>query len=378
MKTLLITLEYPPQIGGIASYVFNVAAHLPSEEVVVYAPRMKEDKEFDEKNGWKVIRKKPEFSFLWPKWLRLLWQVWRIVKRDQIKMIQVHHVLPVGYVAYAVKKILGVPYTLFFHGTDVEIGTRSWFKRKMVTMVCESAAIIVVNSEFLKNKLLERVERVEGKIVILNPCPGEQFFQLVQPERLSSLKSQLALEGKKVILTVARMSEGKGYPRLVRLLPQILQRVPNLVWLVIGDGPKKKVVIDLVQKYYLQNVTRFMGTVPYEELPRYYQLADLFVLLTHPDESAEEGWGTAFLEASASGIPVVAGRVGGVEESVQNLVTGLVVDVYQDESIIAAVSDLLRKEDYAKKMGEAGRVRAGKEFRWEREVRKINSMRIYE
>ena len=122
---------------------------------------------------------------------------------------------------------------------------------------------------------------------------------------------------------MARLVEGKGYPHLIRLLPEILNKIPNIVWLVIGDGPKKKAIMDLVQKYSLQNIVRYLGEVPYQNLPLYYQSADLFVLLTHKDEQSEEGWGTVFLEAGASGLPVVAGRVGGVEEVVANLQTGL-------------------------------------------------------
>jgi phosphatidyl-myo-inositol dimannoside synthase len=175
-----------------------------------------------------------------------------------------------------------------------------------------------------------------------------------------------------VIITVARMTEGKGYPHLIRLFPKILEKIPNLVWLIVGDGSKKDEIIKSIQKNYLQNVIRFIGRMPYVELPKYYQLADLFVLLTHSDESAvEEAWGTAFVEAAACGLPVVAGRGGGVEEAVQNTITGLVVDVYQDQSIISAVTELLRNKDYAKQMGQAGRERVIREFNWSEQLRKL-------
>ena len=130
--------------------------------------------------------------------------------------------------------------------------------------------------------------------------------------------------------------------------------------------------MDLVQKYSLQNIVRYLGEVPYQNLPLYYQSADLFVLLTHKDEQSEEGWGTVFLEAGASGLPVVAGRVGGVEEVVANLQTGLLVDIYQDAGVISAVVELLHNEEYAKKMGAAGRERAQKEFNWDNQIRKLD------
>lgn len=370
MKILIITLEYPPQIGGVASYTYNLAKNLPNEEVVVYAPKMDGDADFDRKNHWQTVRANPFVWFIWPHWLRMLWQVWRLVKREKIQVIYAHHALPVGYIAYLLKKISKIPFVLFFHGTDLSLGIKN--KKEKLKKICLAADKIVVNSEYLKNKFLSAFEGVNKEIAVVYPCPNDIFLQTVSDVELKKLKSKLALEGKKVIITVARMSEGKGYPHLIRLLPKILEKIPNLVWLIIGDGPKKDEIIKSIQKNYLQNVTRFIGKIPYTELPKYYQLADLMVLLTHPDESlAEEAWGTAFVEAAASGLPVVAGRAGGVEEAVLNMQTGLVVDVYQDTSIVAAVSELLRNSDYARQMGQTGKERVKREFNWQEQLKKL-------
>lgn len=370
MKILIITLEYPPKIGGIATYTFNFTSHLPPDEVVVYAPKQPADKEFDARNDWKTYRHNPYFNFIWPRWLRMFWQVKKIIKKEKIEKIYVHHVLPSGYVAYLCKKFFKIPYTIFFHGTDLEIGLKK--KARKIKMVCEQAEKIVVSGEFLKNKLATRFESLVEKIVILHPCPSDFFSQKVNEEELENLRVKLALKGKKVLISVGRMADGKGFPHMVRLLPKILEKVPNLVWLVVGDGPKREELIKNIQKNYLQNVARFIGFVPLAELPKYYQLADAFVLLTHKDDESEEGWGTAFLEAAASGLPVVAGRVGAVEEVVENLVTGVIVDVYQDQGVVSAVTELLRNTDYAKQMGEAGRQRVIQEFNWEKQINKLN------
>ncbi|MEK7160537.1 MAG: glycosyltransferase family 4 protein [Patescibacteria group bacterium] len=367
MKILIITLEYPPQIGGIASYVYNLAKNVSN--VSVYAPKMPGDADYDKKNLWKVFRRKPYFLFMWPRWVKMLMQLWGIVEKEKIKMIYVHHALPAGYAAYLLKKFKRIPYTLFFHGTDLELGVKN--KKNKLKKICASAEKIVVNSNYLKNKFQSAFEDLKKEISVVYPCPDNIFLQPTPETELKKLKSQLALEGKSVIITVARMTEGKGYPHLIRLLPKILEKVPNLVWLIVGDGLKKDEIITSIQKNYLQNVVRFIGKIPYMELPKYYQISDLLVLLTHPDESAEEAWGTAFVEAAASGLPVVAGRVGGVEEAVQNLTTGLIVDVYQDQSIVAAITDLLRETEYAKKMGEAGRERVVREFNWPEQVKKL-------
>ncbi len=369
MKTLLITLEYPPKIGGIASYVYNFVSHLQTDQLIVYAPKIKEDKEYDAKNDWKTYRFNPYFSFFWPRWLRLFLQIRKIIKKEKIEKIYVHHVLPSGYVAFLCKKIYKIPYYIFFHGTDLEVGLKK--KARKIKMVCKNADKIVVSGEFLKNKLISRLEDLENKIIILHPCPGDLFLTPQDPEELENLKAKLALKGKKVLISVGRLADGKGFPHMVRLLPKILEKIPNLVWLVIGDGPKKEELIKNIQKNYLQNVTRFMGLVPLADLPKYYQMADAFVLLTHKDEGLEEGWGTVFLEASASGLPVIAGRVGGVEETVENLVTGILVDIYQDQGVVSAITEILRNSEYAKQMGEAGRERILREFTWEKQIAKL-------
>ena len=370
MKTLIITLEYPPQIGGVASYTYNLAKNMPAADIVVYTAKTDGGADFDKKNPWKVVRGKPFSLFLWPRWVKMLTEIWSLVEKEKITKIYVHHALPAGYVAYLLKKLKKIPYVLFFHGTDLDLGIKN--KKNKLKKICVAAEKIVVNSNFTKNKFQSAFEDLKKEVTVVHPCPNDIFLQPVPESEIKKIKSQLALEGKSVVITVARMIEGKGYPHFIRLLPKILEKVPNLVWLIIGDGPKKDEIIKSIQKNYLQNVTRFIGKISYVDLPKYYQLADLFVLLTHPDESSsEEAWGTAFVEASASGLPVVAGRVGGVEEAVLNMQTGLVVDVYQDQSIISAVSELLRNRDYAKQMGQAGRERVIREFNWQEQLKKL-------
>ena len=369
MKTLLITLEYPPKIGGIASYTYNFVTRLSPDEIFVYAPKQSGDKEFDAKNDWQVYRYVPYFNFLWPRWIRMFWQVRKIIKKEKIEKIFVHHALPSGYVAYLCKKFFKIPYIVFFHGTDLEVGLKK--KARKIKMVCEHAEKIVVSGDFLKNKLTAKIDGLENKIIILHPCPADFFLQKIKESELELLRAKLALKGKKVLISVGRLADGKGFPHMVRLLPKILEKVPNLVWLIVGDGPKKDDLIKNIQKNYLQNVVRILGFVSLEELPKYYQLADAFALLTHKDQESEEGWGTAFLEAAASGLPVVAGRVGGVEEAVENLVTGLVVDVYQDQGVVSAITELLKNSDYAKQMGQAGRERIIREFNWDKQIAKL-------
>ncbi|OGH95018.1 MAG: hypothetical protein A2538_05030 [Candidatus Magasanikbacteria bacterium RIFOXYD2_FULL_41_14] len=367
-KILILTSDYPPQIGGIASYIYNFAAHWPGE-VAIYAPRVAGDKQFDDQNSWKVYRRKQSW-WLWPRWLRALFQVWRIVRQDRPDEIQLHQVLPLGYVGWFVKKIAKIPFVVVLHGTDLELAWQKKLKRKWLSFVLKTADKIVVNSKFLKNKLEQRLEKLPP-VVVFYPCPGDQFFKKVAPAEIEAERRRLAIVGKQVILSVARFTEGKGFPHLLHLLPEILKDIPNLVWLIIGAGPKEKLIREMVEKNSLQNVVRFLGPIAYNDLPRYYQLADAFVLLTHKDDSSEEGWGTVFLEASASGLPVVAGRVGGVEETVKDLQTGILVDVYQPQAVVRTIIDLLSQLSYAKNLGDHGRMWVEQELSWDKQINKL-------
>lgn len=376
-KTLILSWDFPPQVGGIATYVKQFADSMPSDRVVVYAwklkGRAKECKDFDAKLPYKVIRKKPLWPrFIWPRWTRLLWQIFWIVRKEKIEAIHIHQVLPVGYIGLIMKKLFKIQYLVFSHGTDIREATRTKWKTAMARKAALGAEQVVVNSEFLKSRWLSALPELQNKIAVVYPCPDPDFFIAPSGEEIARLKSQLALDGKKVLLTVSRLTEGKGFPHLLRLLPDILKSIPNLVWLVVGDGPKKQELFETARKNNLQNVVRFVGASGHDEVKKYFYVADLFALLTHPDEGREEGMGLVFLEAAACGLPSVAGKSGGVGEAVYDGQTGVVVDIYRgDKSVISAITDLLKDPMKLKTMGEQAKLRAQYDFKWEAQLAKL-------
>ncbi len=373
---LIITLEYPPVIGGIATYVRQLARALYAGQVTVLAPFHIDAETIDSQESFSIHRDHLYWPrFVWPRWGKLFFITRRIVRERKIEMLYVHHALPVGYIAWLLKKTMNIPYVLFSHGTDIVAGTKNTWKTRLMTMVVREAEQVIVNSESLGRRLVERVPIAEGKITVLYPCPDEIFLQPVDPGAVTKLRYDLAVEGKQVLLSIGRLADGKGFPHLLRLIPELLTHVPHLVWCVIGDGPKKEALMEEVQKHHLQNVVRFIGEVPQTALPTYYALADVFALLTHPDEGREEGLGLVFLEAAAAGVPAVAGRSGGVEEAVIHAKTGLVVDTYQDASVISAISYVFHDRAYAQKLAQEAKDRVRADFRWEHQVARLDPWR---
>lgn len=373
-KTLIITLEHPPQIGGIATFVHQLANALPHDQTIVLAPHMADDKEWDATVPYKMIRANLFYPpFIWPRWLKMFFIARTIAKQERIERIMVHHCLPVGYIAYLLKKFMKIPYIVFSHGTDVLVNTRSSWKKDMSRMVLKGADQLLFNSESLKHRLLEALPEFANKSIVLYPCPDKEFFTPPNADEVELLRHQLALEGKQVVLSIARLDDGKGFPHLVKIMPEVLKRVPNLVWVIIGNGPKCDSIYEDIRKNNLQNVVRYMGDVPHKDIKKYYYLADVFALFTHPEpDGREEGLGMVFLEAAACGKAVVAGKSGGVGEAVIHGQTGLVVDVYGDlEGSGQAIVDLIKQKEYRDSLGKAAQERIKSQFVWDTQLKAL-------
>lgn len=379
-KILIITLEFPPQTGGVATYIHDLASALDHGKVVILAPggndqysTDKKKKEWDKKQPYKIIRKRLLWpKFIWPRWTLLVWQAMRVAKKEKIEIVFVQHVLPVGYAGIVLKKIKKIPFLLFSHGTDLLAGTSAPWKRKMVTRVSDLSQQVIFNSHSLQTRFLRVLPQFENKSFVLYPCPEPAFLKPPPKEQIDKMRRQYALEGKQSLLSISRLDEGKGFLQLIRYMPDILEQVPNLVWFIVGDGPKRDVIIKSIQKNNLQNVVRFIGEVPHEELHPYFYTSDVFVLLTHPDEGKEEGLGLVFLEASAAGLPIVAGRSGGVAEAVLDGETGILVEATNKKQVVDAVLKLLQEKKMAHDLGGAAKSRMLKDFQWSNQVKLLD------
>lgn len=371
----MITLEYPPQIGGIATFCHQLAGAFDPHETILLAPKMKGDIEWDKENvDYLVIRKNLFFpKFIWPRWLKMYFIVRKIVKEYDLELIMLHHVLPVGYIGKLIKKKFGIPFIIFSHGTDIVAATVTSWKKRMATMVIEKSEQIIFNSNNLMERLLRVLPKYKNISSVMYPCPDADFFTPAPNSDIQKLRDELALEGKQVILSMGRIDDGKGFPHMVRILPKVLEKVPHLVWVIIGEGPKQKEMYDEIRKYNLQNVVRYVGMIPHEQIKKYYYLADVFALFTHPDGGKEEGLGLVFLEAAACGLPVVAGLSGGVVEAVLEGETGVIIDIRQNlPGAGNAIVKFLKDKDFSMRMGNAGQKRMKSTFVWEYQTKVLN------
>ena len=369
-KILIATVEFPPQKGGIANYLAGLAGALPADKVVVLAPHRGGEDSFDGRQSYKIYRKKLLSKILWPKWLPLVWHLWRATRREKAEAILAGQVLPVGTAAYLLNKIFVFPYFVSCHGMDILTAAANPRKKKLMNKILAAAGGIIANSQFTKNELL-KLGVPENKITVVYPCVNT--VEGIEPEKVAEIKNRLGLADKKIILTVGRLVARKGHDKVIEALPRILERVPRAIYVIVGDGPEKESLKLQIAKLKLENEVLMVGEISEEKKSAFYQLCDVFVMAPRQIGPDVEGFGTVYLEANQYGKPVVAGRSGGVAEAVSDGVTGVIVDPENKDQIADTVTKILSDNDLAKKLGEQGREWVGN-FKWEKQAEKLENI----
>ena len=361
-KSLLITLDFPPNTGGVANYLKNICAHWPSEQIVVLAPKQGGSEAFDNEQKYKIIRRdlllpKP----LWPQWLLMWYHAYKIVKKHQIGLIQVSHVLPCGTIAYLIQKRLKMPYIVYTHGLDLRLVQNNPRKRRLAEKVLKNAQKVVANSGYTKGELL-KLGVSEDKIVMVYPCPA------LQDDGVKA-DTSVVPEGKKTLLTVSRLVKRKGHEIVIKSLPEVLKKIPDLVYVIVGEGEYKSESQNLVKSLQLQGHVIFAGQVSDEKLSDYYKACDIFIMtpVELPDGDIE-GFGIVYLEANAFGKPVIGSKSGGVVEAVEDNVSGLLVEPGDVQETGEAIVKLMQDSELRKKLGEQGKKRVQEEFEWGKQV----------
>jgi phosphatidylinositol alpha-1,6-mannosyltransferase len=169
-----------------------------------------------------------------------------------------------------------------------------------------------------------------------------------------------------VVVCVSRLVARKGQDQLIRALPALRARVPGTALLLVGGGPDRERLIRLARDAGVEPHVVITGSVPWEELPGCYAAGDVFAMPCRTRRAGleVEGLGIVYLEAAATGLPVVAGRSGGAPDAVLDGQTGLVVDGTDLGAVTAAVGDLLADRDRAARMGAAGRAWTERAWTW--------------
>ena len=387
-KSLLITLDFPPRLGGVATYYHSVCKNLPADKIVVLAPKQEGAESFDQAQNFTIIRKKMlgQFPEVWPKslggiikiisrikWLSIIRHLASVAKTHKIEIIQAGQILPLGTLAWLFWRRKKIPYIFYAHGLDITLPQRFMRKKTLLKKIIVNAKGMVANSYFTKDELV-KLGADSKKIIVVYPCPNLELQQVSETET-AKIINDYGLKNKKILLTVGRLVERKGHDLTIKSLPKIIKQVPNVAYLIVGSGPREKYLKDLTVQSGLSEHVQFIGAVDQKKLAALYQVCDAFIMPSRQLANGDvEGFGIVYLEANLFGKPAIGGKSGGVPEAIVDGKTGLLVDPNSVNEIALAAIKLLTDPAYAERLGLQGLERVSNEFNWFSQTAKIKSL----
>lgn len=370
-RLLLLTEEFPPRVGGIQSYLSGLWGALPPESSSVLAPSLGVTEE--KQSGYHLVRA-PFSGWTYPRWRPALHALRNEVERFSPEAIVCGKALFEGRAVRALNARRGanpLPYVVLTYAMEIETWLRSWRTRSHLLRVLKDAArVVVINSE--TKRLLHSIGVSDKKLVKIYPGVDEAFFSV--PDGVETYRRQNGLMGKRVVLSICRLVPRKGIDVVLRALPRVIERVPDVLFCVAGDGPEMDRLKALTRELDLEEHVRFVGEVSQDDLHRLLAIAEYFVLTPVTIGSDREGFGIVYLEAAAAGKCAIGSQSGGVPEAVLDQETGLLVPEGESDALARRMLELLMNQDLRDRLASAARARAEREFRWSRRALLFQAM----
>jgi len=362
-RTLLVTNDFPPRPGGIQSYLHTFVAHLPARDVVVYAPSWRDDAHvrFDAQQPFTVVRHPGTLMLPVPDVAR---RARELLRTHRLEVVWFGAAAPLALLGPGLRRAGAARLVASTHGHEV-----GWsmlpLARQALRSIGEATDVVTFVSRYTRGRFSSAFGPRAG-LEHLPPGVDTATFA-PDPAARTELRARYGLGGRPVVVCVSRLVPRKGQDVLVRALPEIRRRVPGAALLLVGGGPHAAPLRALAATTGVGAHVVLTGTVPAEELAAHYAVGDVFAMpcRTRGAGLDVEGLGIVFLEASATGLAVVAGRSGGAPETVVDGVTGRVVDGTDVAEVARAVSTYLGDPELAATTGAAGREWVAREWRWD-------------
>ncbi|MFI6596946.1 glycosyltransferase family 4 protein [Nonomuraea sp. NPDC050536] len=345
-NVVIVTNDFPPRPGGIQSFVQGLALRTPG--VAVYAPAWQGCAEFDRRQPYEIVRHPTSLMLPTPAVAR---RAARLVAEHGADTVVFGAAAPLGLMAPRLREAGARRIVMLTHGHEASWAATPLF-REALRRIGEHADVVTYLGEYTRARLATVI--AQEKLVRLAPGVDVDLFHPAAPG-----------EGRRpTVLCVSRLVPRKGQDQLIRAWPRVLAAVPDAELVLVGGGPDRRRLERLAGG---APSIRFAGSVPAERLPGYYAAASVFAMpcRTRLRGIDVEGLGIVFLEASASGLPVVAGDSGGAPDAVRHGETGLVVDGTDVAEVSAALVELLTDPERARKLGAEGRQWVAREWAWD-------------
>lgn len=364
-KTLLVTNDFPPRPGGIQSYLHALAMRVRPEDLVVYAPSWESDSgshtEFDASVPFEVVRHPTSLMLPTGDVLR---RAREIVRANECEAVWFGAAAPLALLGRPLRESGIRRVVACTHGHEV-----GWSmlpgSRQALRRIGDTADVITYVSEYTR----ARFASAFGPMAGLEHLPSGVDPAVFRPDPAArdEIRRRHGLGDRPVVVCVSRLVPRKGQDMLVRTLPALREQVPDAALLLVGGGPYRGRLAALAHECGVAEDVIMTGSVPWAELPAHYAAGDVFAMpaRTRGKGLDVEGLGIVYLEASATGLPVVAGRSGGAPETVLDEVTGHVVDGRQSAQLVDTLAPLLKDPVRARRMGAAGRAWVSEHWRWD-------------
>ena len=361
-RILFISTTFPPIIGGSAIVYENLCRSANGAIVALAANNEYETgnplagtAEYDRRCEYPIYRvkmlhmttvtRRGRFASLWSRLSDLLLMTMMLLTtltiawRERINVICLGDLVYGGWLVFPLKNLFRFKVVFYIHGEEITTRSGALFDEWRAKFLNHADAIVSV-SNFTRDSMTRLMGIAPTKITVIANGVNLDRFQVRVPA--PDLAARYGVEGKRVLLTVGRLVPRKGMDRLVEAMPLVLRDCPDAHLLVAGEGPLRATLSELIRTHKLEAHVTLLGAVSDEALSDLYALADVFALPNRdmPDGDTE-GFGLVFLEANASGKPVVAGRAGGAVDAVTDGVNGLTIDGTDIPAIAGALVRLL-------------------------------------
>lgn len=359
-RHLLVTNDFPPKVGGIQSYLWELWRRLPAEDVTVLTTPHAGAAAFDAEQPFRVVRTREPVLLPHPGLHR---RIDALAAEVGAKLVVLDPALPVGRLGPS----LELPYAVVLHGAEVTVPGRIPGGRQLLASVLRGATHVIAAGSYPSAE----ADRAAGRALpttIIPPGVDTELFRPLDDEarRVARIRLGLPAAGL-LVMGISRLVPRKGFDVLLEAAATLKAEGRDVHVGIVGAGRDRRRLERLAWKR--DAPVTFLGRIPFADLPLAYGCGDVFAMLCRNRWAGleQEGFGIVFLEAAAAGVPVVAGASGGVRDAVDDGVTGFVVDDPDDpEEVTKALRLLLDDDERRRRMGEAGRRRAVEAFAYDR------------
>lgn len=368
MRVLIHASNFKPQAGGVAEYTHQIAHHLScrGNYVAVLAPAIDDHSGFDRDSSYHIYRYRQHRPLGGFGARSLYSRLLELVEILDIDILISNHIKSSPHYCWLAAKRTGNAYCILTYAKELR-GGYSLKKGLKRYIALRGADKVFAISKFTKS-IVEDLGVNPKKIVVV---PGGISLKDFKPDNCRISREEIVeefnLNNRKVVFTLGRLVQRKGFDTVIKAIPRVLASHPNTKYLIGGDGPQYGELRHLAEENDLNEQIRFAGRVNEEERQAFYDACDIFVMPCRELPNGDiEGFGIVFSEANACGKPVIVGKSGGAVDAVVHNETGLLVDPLNVTEVADAINYLLAHPDKARRMGENGRRRVERELTWDK------------